>query len=187
MIDFNERFVYDETSPSCLRWKIDRYTGGKYQILRRAKGDIAGYINPATGYWDVSIGNKKFLKMHRIIWEMMNGAIPDGFVVDHIDGDKTNNGISNLRVVTAAHNTRNRIKAKTNTSGVTGVYLEEKANRFKAMWCDLHHIQRSKSFSINKYGYEEAFNLACEWREKKIAELNLEGAGYTERHGKDYK
>ena len=41
----------------------------------------------------------------------------------------------------------------------------------------------SRCFTISKYGEQEAFRLAYEWREQKIKELNEQGAGYTERHG----
>ena len=37
---------------------------------------------------------------------------------------------------------------------------------------------------LKKYGKEEAFRLAVEWRAARIKELNNQGAGYTERHGK---
>ena len=43
--------------------------------------------------------------------------------------------------------------------------------------------KKTKAFSPFVYGYEQAFKLACEWREKMIAEFNEQGAGYTERHG----
>jgi hypothetical protein len=38
-------------------------------------------------------------------------------------------------------------------------------------------------FSISKLGNDEAFRQACEYRAKMIAELNEQGANYTERHG----
>jgi hypothetical protein len=53
-----------------------------------------------------------------------------------------------------------------------------------AQWYDLSGKKHSKSFSISKYGYEEAFRLACEARVEAIRLLNEQGAGYTEYHGK---
>lgn len=47
-----------------------------------------------------------------------------------------------------------------------------------------NRVTHKASFSCNKYGHEQAFQLACQWREQKIAELNAQGAGYSERHGK---
>lgn len=78
---------------------------------------------------------------------------------------------------------RNRRKRTDNKTGVTGVLLEEN-KRYRATWEDISGKTKSKSFSILKYGKEEAFRLACEARENAIKELNEQGAGYSENHGK---
>lgn len=58
---------------------------------------------------------------HRIIWTLVNGPIPEGYVIDHIDGDPSNNRLENLRCVTPSVNSSNKKLAVNNTSGVTGV------------------------------------------------------------------
>lgn len=45
-------------------------------------------------------GKKTTASLHREVWEYHNGAIPDNLVIDHIDRDRHNNDISNLRLVT---------------------------------------------------------------------------------------
>jgi hypothetical protein len=55
---------------------------------------------------------KKKLSLHRVVYELARGAIPAGLQIDHIDGDKTNNFLSNLRVVTNQQNQWNQTKAK---------------------------------------------------------------------------
>lgn len=78
---------------------------------------------------------------------------------------------------------RNKRKRKDNKSGVTGVYMRD--DRWAASWYDLGTGKRGyKSFSVNKYGDDEAFRLACEYRKKMIEKLNEQGAGYSENHGK---
>lgn len=61
-------------------------------------------------------GKRKFSKVHRIVWEVHNGPIPAGMEIDHIDMDKTNNHISNLRLVTHAENIRSARAIKGNWS-----------------------------------------------------------------------
>lgn len=41
-MDFNDWFVYDESSPSCLKWKVDIYSGEYYNVRRVAAGDNVG-------------------------------------------------------------------------------------------------------------------------------------------------
>lgn len=58
---------------------------------------------------------------HRIIWEMFNGAIPEGKEIDHINGVKSDNRIENLRLCDRHINCKNAAKRRDNSSGVTGV------------------------------------------------------------------
>ena len=66
---------------------------------------------------------KKEYKAHRIIWTFLNGEIPEGIIVDHIDGNPFNNSIDNLKIKTQPDNRLNSRKHSNNTSGETGVYL----------------------------------------------------------------
>lgn len=75
-----------------------------------------------------------------------------------------------------------------NKSGISGVYKRDDGTE-KARWVaqvtGLETYKKySKSFSVSKYGNEEALRLACLWKESKLSELNEQGAGFTERHGK---
>jgi hypothetical protein len=194
-IDWNEVFYYDETSPSCLRWKTDRTTGFHGKIFLAREGDIAGFKEYKDKNYRVGVtikGNKhRLIPVHQIIWELENGRIPEGFIVDHKDGKGTNNEISNLRLVTREVNNRNRAKHKRNTTGKNGVvlgstkYLDKEYFYYIAHWSELNGKVKTKSFSWIKYGKDKAFELASEFRDKMIEQLNAQGAGYTERHGKD--
>lgn len=180
---FEDYFFYDETSPTFLRWKIQRVTRNKY-ISGISVGDVAGTLYN-NGYYCVSLSNKKYL-VHRVIC-CLNFLDIRGLVVDHIDGNKTNNHISNLRAVTTRLNTQNSKKPCNNKSGVVGVsftYKNGEIDRVMASCYDLNkHI--TKSFSIRKYGFDTAFKLACEAREQIINSISKQdGCGYTERHGK---
>lgn len=183
-INWNDWFYYDETSKSCLRWKVDRPSGRNLKIIKVRAGDEAGTLD-SNRHWQVKLDKKLYI-VHSIIWKMHNGDLPQGFVIDHFDRDSTNNRLSNYRVVTQLVNTRNRNPNKNNTSGVHGVnfYTSKGYSYWAAQWRTLENQNAVKSFSVNKYGNDGAFRLACEYREVMIAELNVQGAGYTESHGK---
>ena len=100
MFDF---LAYSEDSPTGLVW-----TGPSSPLSRVKKGQVAGCKEP-TGYWCVTIKRKRFYS-HRVVWELNHGPIPEGLVIDHIDRNKRNNRIENLRLVTAQQNCYNRTR-----------------------------------------------------------------------------
>lgn len=177
------KFYYDESSPTCLRHNMDVTRGRKNANIAARKGDVAGCNTDTTR--SISV-NRFVYPIHRVIWMLHNGEIPDGYVIDHIDGDVRNNLISNLRATTCKTNTQNRAKPVTNTSGAVGVnllYYKGVPRR----WCAAYAKEGKrfmKYFVIeHNSSSEEAFRLAVEWRTEQIRLLNEQGAGYTERHG----
>ena len=63
-------------------------------------------------YWYVCLmhnGIKKDYRVHRLVYQAFIGDIPNGMVIDHIDGDRNNNNINNLRCVTSSENKRNPV------------------------------------------------------------------------------
>ncbi len=92
----------------------------------------------------------------------------------------------NVRWADHFQQARNRGMCKLNKSGVTGVSFSKVGSkgRYVASWRDLSGKLRCKYFSVSKYGDELAFFMACEQREHQIMLLNLQGAGYSDSHGK---
>jgi len=80
---------------------IDPETGRIDKITR----DVG--TKTAVGYVHLRVGNT-FKLAHRLIWEYVNGPIPRGMWIDHINGDKSDNRITNLRLATPAQNAQNR-------------------------------------------------------------------------------
>jgi len=81
------------------------------------------------GYIYFSYEGKSYFT-HRLIWKWWYGYDPEQ--VDHINGDKQDNRIDNLRNVDHITNSRNRIKSKNNSSGFTGVSWNENLSKWKA-------------------------------------------------------
>ena len=92
-------------------------------------GKVSGALNEA-GYIKITIDNKRYYA-HRIAFAIYYGEWPDLFI-DHIDGNKSNNKISNLRQANKSQNGCNRVAPKHNTSGYKGVCLDKRRNKWRA-------------------------------------------------------
>jgi hypothetical protein len=85
---------------------------------RRTKsGSVAGTL--CNGYVKIGIGGKHY-SAHRLAWLYVYGIFPKK-QIDHINQDRSDNRILNLREVSTIDNGRNRVMQKNNTSGITGV------------------------------------------------------------------
>ena len=86
---------------------------GKY-----ADGSQVGRKN-CYGYIDVVIG-KSFYKAHRLAWLISKGEWPVADI-DHINGDRSDNRLVNLRAVSRAENMQNQAMPRSKVSGFLGV------------------------------------------------------------------
>lgn len=93
------------------------------------EGSIAGTINQ-NGYCHISIDNKHYLA-HRLVWLYIYGHFPNN-LIDHINHNKSDNRLCNLREVTKSENERNATRSKANKSGVTGVSWQKRDKRWQA-------------------------------------------------------
>lgn len=112
MTQLEEMFEY---SDGCIYWKQSR---GKAKAGKRA-----GCLHTKDGYRYVQY-NKKLYSEHRIIWELLNGEIPEGLCIDHINRDRSDNRIENLRLVTISENGFNR--------GAKGYHWNSSEKKWKA-------------------------------------------------------
>lgn len=179
-------FYADPTSPSGVLWKVSRY--GHNNSTQIAAGDVAGTVSKSSGYWQVRLrldGILHHWQAHRLLWELVYGYVPDE--VDHKDGNRTNNTLSNLREVSAAINARNRVNGhKKQYAAPTGVSLQESADgtarQWIATWYPATGQRARKAFSVAALGESGAFEAACSYREARMEEIKNK-LGYTERHG----
>lgn len=82
-------------------------------------------------YKVISFARRRWL-LHRFIWTYANGEIPENMIIDHIDGNTSNNSIKNLRIATRSESSFNKGMLKNNTSGVKGVYWDKKNKKWMA-------------------------------------------------------
>ena len=123
-VTVNEWFDYDN---GIVRWKKDPYRSPN------SIGAEAGSLMH-SGYryiYSRKLGPSP-IATHRVVWTMFNDTPPKGFHVDHINQDKLDNRIENLRILTVSHNVINSRIGKNNTSGVTGVSYLPNMGKWRA-------------------------------------------------------
>ena len=76
-------------------------------------GKIMKPVNNGIGYYQIKLRrNKKryAIYVHRVVWNTFIGPIPEGYEINHIDHDKSNNALSNLELVTHSDNLKKAVK-----------------------------------------------------------------------------
>jgi hypothetical protein len=137
--------------------ELFEYRDGKlYNKTNRAstsrKGKMVGTKN-AGGYLDVRIDKKNY-RLHRLIWIMHNGDIPEKRVIDHRNGIKTDNRIENLRSVTIQENTFNS-KSK-------GYSWHKSKQKYQAQIC-VNGVQKYLGLFVKE---EDAIKARADAKEK---------------------
>lgn len=112
----------------------DPGTGVFTHLTGFRKGRTAGRIRTTPlrkggGYVQINVGCVGQLA-HRLAWLYVFGTWPRE--LDHIDGNRANNVISNLRQASGSQNMANRGKQKNNTSGFKGAFKHQKGGRWFA-------------------------------------------------------
>jgi len=148
---------------------------GKFVWLKKPKqahriqvGTEAGRTLSA-GYVQIGLKGRYYLA-HRLAFLYMTGAFPS-MLVDHINGDPTDNRWKNLRQVSATENSKNSAKSRANTSGVTGVTWNTPLNKWVA-----------SIYSKGKYQHLGCFtSLEDATFVRKQAEIQLD---FHQNHGR---
>lgn len=171
----NEIFSYDPetgvlTHKERPRWMFTKgYKAGETS-WRTFNTQNAGNAvdNRNHGYLRVNICGKRY-SAHRIIWCMVYGEWPEE--VDHINGDRGDNRLCNLRAVSRQENMRNTRIRNDSSTGVTGVSYSKRDDVFIA------YIGANKKTKIlGRFATIEDAVAA-----RKAAEAEL---GYHENHGR---
>ena len=91
--------------------------------------DLKGYLYAHIRGYNID----KKCKVHRLVALVFIDNPEKKAQVDHIDGNRKNNHVSNLRFVSNQENGMNKKIMKNNTSGITGIYFHEKSNKWKSL------------------------------------------------------
>jgi len=113
----NEYLEIDPTSKTGLRWTKNRGTRGR-------KGQEAFTGINVNGYYNGGLIGYRGLPAHQIVMFLSTGKWgPSNMQIDHIDGNKLNNSVDNLRYVTPTGNQRNANRKinRNNTTGIKGL------------------------------------------------------------------
>ncbi len=111
-----------ESETGIFTWKVSNSNRVKV-------GAVAGSPN-GHGYLCIKVLNRLY-RAHRLAWLYVRGEWPKD-QLDHINRDRSDNRIDNLREATNKQNLQNRSKSSTNTSGHTGIYWDKRASKWVA-------------------------------------------------------
>lgn len=132
-------FAYDAET-GVLTWRprdLNMFAGKECDAARaygvwnaRFAGKAAGNLNKYRGYIYINI-NKGLYRAHRIIWCLVHGEWPPN-EIDHINGNRADNRLENLRLATRSENMRNRVKSPKNSTGFKGVRFHKLSRKYAA-------------------------------------------------------
>lgn len=112
------KYAYSEDSKSGL---ISLRTG-------KEVGCIGSHV-----YCQVCTRTLGTLLAHRVIWELVNGPIPEGMEIDHIDRCRSNNKVDNLRLVTSSENSCNTSGHSDYRTGVKNISFHQNGYSIEVM------------------------------------------------------
>ena len=101
--DYPDYYVSDMGNVYSTRVSRRRNPNGKLYKLSLWDKHPSGYINAGL-YNQPGIKNKTYFRLHRLVWQTFNGEITEGMDVDHRNGNKQDNRLSNLQLLTRKQN-----------------------------------------------------------------------------------
>lgn len=134
MLDIPELNKALRVAPKTIKLSVKRLIQAKlitlssYTVQRLPIYDVipCSFYDAGDGYRRVSIPYRwgsgyKDIAQHRAIWSFYNGVIPEGYVIDQINGVRDDNRTENLRLATPAQNATNKsTKSKATSKSATG-------------------------------------------------------------------
>lgn len=186
MLTCRDRFVRDDFTPQLVREFLD-YDAEAGIFVWKSRDEKWFADNRAFLSWNAKFSGKRADKFaqcygystvrvwrmlfgaHRVAWAHHYGCWPT-HQIDHIDGVRSNNKITNLRDVTPAENMKNVSMRSDNTSGVTGVLYRQDIGKWQA--------------GIGVSGEHKHLGVYVRKEDAVAARIDAECRyGFSERHG----
>ena len=133
----------------------------------------------SAGYPSISMfknGKRKVLILHHIVAELFIGERPKNMVIDHIDGNRENCAVENLRYITQGENVmRSKVRSRY-TNGLAyniNIKFNDKKYNFKS-WNETIKALQLKKFSINTLKYKSDYGniLPVENKDYRLTKYN---------------
>lgn len=144
---FNGILRYSVDSPSGLFWDTTILVGKMKNRAAVSPGQVAGTLNKETGYYQFRYKSTTYM-CHRVVYAIVKGVCPENCQIDHLDGNKLNNVIHNLRVVTDSVSNKNR--KFTNNTGIPFTHWSDKLQRFQVQFT-IKGKRVCKTFPVSQY------------------------------------
>jgi hypothetical protein len=167
-LKLREMFDY-EPDTGILHWKVG--SGTNFVTSRSMAGGP-----DSRGYTRIKIDGREYLA-HMMAWAIHYGEWPD-MQIDHIDGNRSNNRILNLRLATGSQNSSNIGISPSNTSGYKGVYRDKKTGK----WIARIKVRGKFIYLGTRESPHEAaheYNKGAIQHHGEFARLNIPGIPYV--------
>ncbi len=167
LLEINRKYDYNK-SLGTLYWGIDSvYTP-------KNKGDIAGYTH-YSGYRYIMVNKWRVIAEHRIIWVLEWGLENQPDMLDHIDSNRSNNKIENLREANNSTNAFNSRVPINNKLGEKGVFFARDRGKYR-----VSITINGKKTNLGQFDtFEEAKNVSRKARKELHGEFYNPGKNKT--------
>ena len=178
-IDFLKQNIFYDSVAEILIWKENHLKSPQWNA--RYSNKKVGFHKSDKGYHYIKInynGKRYIIAEHRVIWALSKNQWPE-HTIDHIDNNKSNNKMKNLRSATVAENNKNKPSTKNSTSKYKGITWKSKENKW---YVAVRVYGKSKHLGIF---YDEvdaaiAYNQAAKKYHGDFAYINIID-GYTNK------
>ena len=174
LTNFNIKDLFDYCPlTGNLIWKIDASTRAK-------TGQIAGCVNKVNKYRQITYKGKIYYN-HRLVWLWHYNEMP--IIIDHIDSNRSNNLILNLRLPSRSQNSQNSLKQHNTSSMYKGVSWDNRASKWKSRIVVNKKLKHLGYFD-NEKDAAVAYNAAAKFHYSDFANINLKVNMYEIRLSK---